>query len=174
MRRFFEPEIRVISPTYTVHNLDKGLSEIQATMCEAGVLDDQGNIVAPKPLLFVGSSTGALFAEMLAAKYRGRVVAINPVTDPAILQYMLGPCENYRTGVKYEFTRGDLATFTGVRHQMELLRLVLVDSGDDVIDHTLTKVFYRGQGRYIEYPGCSHRFSFFTEALPEIRALYLE
>jgi predicted esterase YcpF (UPF0227 family) len=166
LSKFFEPAIKVISPSYTVHNFEKGFAELTNIVTEA--IESE----APEKLLFVGSSTGGVFAEMLAKKFGGKVVAINPVTNPEILKHLLGKNENYRTGEKYEFTLEDLETFKSVEHDMSIPRLVLVDTGDPVIDHSKTKEFYEGHGRYIEYGGDSHRFTFFDKALPEIRDLY--
>ena len=166
IRKFFGSDAKVISPSYTVHNFEKGFSELNKIVVEAVTAG------APNRMLFVGSSTGALFAEMLARKFNGKVVAINPVTNPDILKGLLGPNENYRTGEKYEFTVEDFETFKLVKQDMSVPRLVLVEKGDPVIEHSKTKIFYEGHARYIEYDGDSHRFSFFDEALPEIQNLY--
>lgn len=166
LRKYFEPKIKIISPSYTVHNFEKGYTELSKAVTEASEPE------APENLLFVGSSTGALFAEMLAKKFDGKVVAINPVTNPNILKGLLGQNKNYRTGEKYEFTSEDYETFKWVKHDMSISRLVLVDTGDPVIDHSKTNEFYQGHGRYIEFDGESHRFTFFEEALPEMLNLY--
>lgn len=166
LTNFFEPEIKVISPSYTVHNFKKGFAEL------AKVVGEAIEFGSPENLVFVGSSTGALFAEMLAKKFNGAVVAINPVTNPEILKHLLGENENYRTGEKYEFTLEDLETFKSVEHDMSIPRLVMVEKNEAVINHDKTKKFYESHGRYIELDGDSHRFTFFDEALPEIRDFY--
>ena len=166
LRSHFEPGIRVISPSYTVHNYARGMSELRAVL--AGVR----RFPRERPWLFVGSSTGAVFAEMLAREMGGGIVAVNPVTDPGILEGALGWNSNYRTQLRYLFSREDLDTFQAVEHDLTLSRLVLVEAGDPVIDHRLTASFYQGAAHYIEYPGDSHRFTFFAEALPEIEKFY--
>lgn len=88
------------------------------------------------------------------------------------LYHLLGENENYRTGEKYTFTLEDLETFSLVKHDMSVPRLVLVEKNETVIDHSKTKSFYEGHGRYIEFDGNSHRFTFFEEGLPEIHNLY--
>ena len=105
---YFGTDARVISPSYTVHNFARGLQELTDRL-EA----DPASIADGTPL-FVGSSTGAVFAETLARRYRGKVVLINPVTDPGILRGALGWNKNYRTEEEYAFTEQDLETFTGV------------------------------------------------------------
>lgn len=166
LRQYFEPDIDVLSPTYTVYNFDRGEADLDEAVATA-IADSDA-----RTLLFLGSSTGALFAEMLAGKYGGAVVVINPVTDPVILQGALGLNRNYRTDEAYHFTRDDLDSFEHVKHDMSIPRLVLVERNDPVIDHRLTRKFYEAHSRYIEYQGDSHRFTFFEQALPEIRKLY--
>lgn len=163
---YFEPDVQVLSPSYTVHNYAKGMAEL------VNFISLHAPTAKSEPYLFVGSSTGAIFAEMLAARYGGGVVAINPVTDPGILQGALGWNTNFRTQLRYKFRREDLDTFQSVKHQLTLPRLVLVEAGDPVIDHSLTRLFYEGVAQYMEYAGNSHSFSFFDEALPEIARLY--
>ncbi|MCP4008156.1 MAG: hypothetical protein GY726_01445 [Proteobacteria bacterium] len=165
LRSYF-PDIKVISPTYTVYNFKKGFAELSKIVSEA--IESE----PPERLTFVASSTGGVFAEMLARKFSAKVVLINPVTNPEILKHLLGENENYKTGEKYEFTIEDFESFNVVKHDMSVPRLVLVDTGDPVIDHAKTKVFYEGYGRYMEFEGDSHRFTFFKEGLPQIRELY--
>ena len=162
LKGYFEPAVQVVSPSYTVHNYAVGMAELHKLL----------EFQPLEPRLFVGSSTGALYAEMLARHFGGGVVAINPVTDPGILKGALGWNTNYRTQVRYEFRGEDLDTFAAVEHDLSLPRLVLVDIGDPVIDHRQTRVFYRDAAHYIEFAGDSHRFTFFDEALPEIEELY--
>ncbi len=128
---------------------------------------------SPENILFTGSSTGGLYAEMLAKKFNGKVVAINPVTNPDILTTLLGENENYKTGGRYEFTLADLKTFDVVKHDLEnISRLVLVEKNETVINHDKTREFYKSHGKYIEFDGDSHQFTFWDEALPEIHDFY--
>ena len=162
LKKYFEPAVQVVSPSYTVHNFSRGMAELVERL----------ELLPARPCLFVGSSTGALYAEMLARRFGGAVVAINPVTDPGILEGALGWNTNYRTQLRYEFSREDLDSFADVEHDLSLPRLVLVDTGDPVIDHRLTRIFYQGVAHYLEFAGDSHRFTFFDEGLPEIEELY--
>ena len=166
LRSYF-PDTKIISPTYAVYNFEKGYAELSKIISKA--IDSE----SPEKLIFIGSSTGGLFAEMLAKKINANVVLINPVTNPETLKHLPGKNENYRTGEKYEFTIEDLETFKVVKHDMSIPRLILVEKGDPVIDHSKTKVFYKGYGRYTEFDGDSHRFTFWDEALPELRKFYL-
>ena len=125
LRRYFEGASRVVSPSYSVHNFDRGMSELVSEIEGSPVGDSGGR------LMFVGSSTGALFAETLARRYRAKVVLINPVTDPGILRGALGRNKNYRTGQEYEFTEQDLMTYSAAQLDRQLPRLVLVEKDDE-------------------------------------------
>ena len=166
LKAFFGNAVRVISPSYSVHNFSLGIAELIREVDRELASSDSG------PLLFVGSSTGAVFAETLAKCYRANAVLINPVTNPGILKGALGWNKNYRTEVEYEFTEQDLATFRATEIDWNTPRLVLVEKDDPVIDHSLTRAYYEGHARYVEYPGDSHRFTFWDEGLKEIRGIY--
>ena len=166
LRSYF-PDIKVISPTYTVYNFEKGFGEL-SKITTAAIKSE-----SPEKLTFVASSTGGVFAEMLAKKFDANVVLINPVTNPETLRHHIGENTNYKTGEKYEFTLEDLESFKAVKHDLEnVSRLILVEKNEKVINHTKTKEFYKGSGRYIEYDGDSHQFTFWDEALPEIWKFY--
>ena len=167
LSRYFDGVSLVISPSYSVHNFDRGMSELVAVI-EAAAANEPG-----EPLMLVGSSTGALFAETLAKRYRAKVVVINPVTDPGILRGALGQNKNYRTGVEYAFTEQDLASYAEAEIDWQRPRLVLVEKDDQVIDHETTRRYYEDHSRYLEYPGDSHRFTFWEEGLEAIRDIYV-
>lgn len=166
LRSYF-PYSKVISPTYTVYNFKKGFAELTKIVSEAIKSE------SPEKLTFVASSTGGVFAEMLAKKFNASIVLINPITNPETLKHHIGENKNYRTGEKYDFTLEDLETFKAVKHDLKnISRLILVEKNEKTINHDKTKEFYKGYGKYIEYEGNSHRFTFWTEALPEIREFY--
>jgi predicted esterase YcpF (UPF0227 family) len=166
LKEYFEPEIKVISESYTVHNFKKGYAELIKVINENTESDGADN------LLFVGSSTGALYAETLAMRYHGKVVLINPVTNPDQIKPAIGHHTNYLTNVEYEFTEDDWSTFSSIDIDLGTERLVLFDKGDDLLDHSLTLKRYEGHGLIKSFDGDSHRFSFWKESLPEIRSLY--
>lgn len=162
----FEPGVPVLSPSYTVHNFTRGLTEIENAMQAAADFSIDRNPV------FVGSSTGALFAEMLAKRYKGRVVLINPVVDPAQLKPLIGPQKNYATGIEYEFTQEDLDTFQAVEVDLSLPRLVFIEDGDEKLDHRLTRVRYKEHAQIHVSNGNSHRYEHWPEALLAIDDRY--
>jgi predicted esterase YcpF (UPF0227 family) len=166
LKEYFEPEIKVISESYTVHNFKKGYEELIKVVIQNIESDGADN------LLFVGSSTGALYAETLAKRFHGKVVLINPVTNPDQIKPAIGHHKNYLTNVEYEFTEEDWDTFLVADIDLDTERLVLFDKGDDVLNHELTLKRYEGHGLIRSFDGDSHRFSFWEESLPEIRKLY--
>ena len=161
------PDIKIISPTYTVYNFEKGYAELSKIVSE--VIKSE----SPEKLTLVASSTGGVFAEMLAKKFNANIVLINPVTNPETLRHHVGENTNYKTGETYDFTLEDLETFKAVKHDLKnISRLILVEKNEKVINHEKTKEFYEGYGRYVEYEGDSHQFTFWDEALPEISGFY--
>lgn len=166
LKKYFEPEIKVISPTYTVHNFTKACAELIKVVTENIESESVDN------LLFFGSSTGALYAETLAKRFHGKVVLINPVTNPDQIKPAVGHHKNYLTNVEYAFTEEDWNTFSEIDINLDSERLVLFDKGDDVLNHELTLERYEGHGLIKSFDGGSHRFFFWKESLPEIRRLY--
>lgn len=166
LRHHFSGLSKVVSPTYSVHNFSQGMAEL------VSVVEQELPLATGEVLMFIGSSTGAVFAETLAKRYSARVAVINPVTDPGILRGALGENRNYRTDEVYEFTEQHLASFEGADIDWQAPRLVLVEKDDPVIDHDMTRRYYLGHGKYVEYPGDSHRFTFWKPGLVEIRLLF--
>ena len=170
---YFMPEIQVISEDYTVHHFSQGIQDIHQTLFKAGVVNHDGELITDQPLLFCGSSTGALYAEHFAKRYHGKVALINPLTDPWLLAHVLGRNTNFINDREYLFTRAQLNSFEALDRGLSTPRLIMVEKNDPVLDHRLTRKFYKGHGRYVEFNGNSHRFTFWDEALPMIRGFYL-
>lgn len=159
---YFTPGVDVISPSYCVHNFALGCAQILE------ILDKNDAFQAADSPVFVGSSTGALYAETLAVKFGGRVVLVNPVVDVAQLKPLIGPQKNYATGVEYEFTLDDWNTFKAVKVDLSLPRLVFIEDGDEKLDHRLTRDYYADHAQIFASDGDSHRYTHWAEALPQI------
>ena len=166
LRAHFMPGLEVISPTYSVHNFIAGYAQILEVLEKNRAFE---HVSSP---VFVGSSTGALYAETLARKFGGRVLLVNPVVDAAQLKPLIGPQKNYATGVEYEFTQEDLATFEAVEVDLSLPRLVLIEDGDEKLDHRLTRAYYAEHAKIFVTDGDSHRYTHWAEALPEIETYF--
>ncbi len=109
--------------------------------------------------LLVGSSLGGFYAAWLAEKYAHKAVLLNPSTAP---YETLAPC----VGEQRRFCDGEIFRFEAACLQ-QLQQyvttpekgeyLVLLQSGDEVLDYRIAKEKYRTQRVVVEYGG-NHRF----------------
>jgi len=121
-------------------------------------------------LTLVGSSLGGYYASWLAEKYDLRAVLINPaVQAPTLLEGLIGRHANFHTGETFEFTAAHAeqlralspATVNPSRY------LLLVETGDEVLDYRLAVEHYAGC-RQIVLAGGDHSFTRFPDLLPQI------
>ncbi|MBN8454633.1 YqiA/YcfP family alpha/beta fold hydrolase [Accumulibacter sp.] len=118
----------------------------------------------------VGSSLGGYYAAWLAEKYGLRAVLVNPaVMAPELLAGLVGKHSNFHTGESFDFTNEHVA-------QLRLLEtpqvtaeryLLLVETGDEVLDHRQALARYAGS-RQIVIEGGDHSFLSFPRLLPQI------
>lgn len=123
----------------------------------------------------MGSSMGGFYAQFLAAALDAvdSVVMLNPALQPqTTLEPYIGLNTNMVTGEPFEFSRQDFEALrdydTGPVPSGKP-SLVLLDEGDEVIDHRVAVQRYATAGKVIVYPGGSHHFDHIDEAVPEIR-----
>lgn len=156
------PEEKVVTGDFPIHDWEASLEEIES------LIDDKDSW-----LLFVGSSTGALYAEYLADKYYpeffSRALLINPITNPEQLRKFLGENKNYKTGEKFEFTQAQLEAFKVSEYDNE--RLVLIDKGDEVLPYQIAAGHFP-KDDVILFEGGSHRFEHLSESKEQISQLY--
>lgn len=121
-------------------------------------------------ITLVGSSLGGFYATWFAEKHGVRAVLINPATDPHIgLRAYLGRQSGYHGGESYELTEEHL------RQWEELLvaavhperYLLLVETGDEVLDYRVAVKKYRG-AKQVVVQGGDHTLASFPEHLPLI------
>ena len=118
----------------------------------------------------VGSSLGGFYATWLAEKHALRAVLINPAVDPHLgLRAYLGTQRPFHGGAGYELTQRHLhewqALFlTQVQPQRYLL---LVETGDEVLDYRLAVRKYLG-AKQIVVQGGDHSLASFPEHVPLI------
>jgi len=118
----------------------------------------------------VGSSLGGYYAAWLAEKHDLRAVLVNPaVMAPELLAGLVGKHRNFHTGESFDFTNEHVA-------QLRLLEtaqvtaeryLLLVETGDEVLDHRQALARYAGS-RQIVIEGGDHSFLSFPRLLPQI------
>jgi predicted esterase YcpF (UPF0227 family) len=118
----------------------------------------------------IGSSLGGFYATWLAEKRDLRAVLINPAIDPHVgLRAFLGPQRAYHGGKSYELTEEHLRQWgklflTRVRPERYLL---LVETGDEVLDYRVAVKKYRG-AKQVVVQGGDHTLASFPEHVPAI------
>jgi len=122
------------------------------------------------PTTLVGSSLGGYYATWLAERRDLNAVLINPaVMAPTLFEGLLGTHANYYSGRRFEFT---------VEHAEELRALdtplitpsrylLLVETGDEVLDYRLAVERYAGC-RQLVVEGGDHSFTRFPDFVPQI------
>jgi predicted esterase YcpF (UPF0227 family) len=120
----------------------------------------------------VGSSLGGYYATWLAEKHGLNAVLLNPAVRPYdLLKDHVGPQKNLYTGECYELTGRDVnelralevGTVTPSRY------LLIVATGDEVLDHRAALERYRGC-RSIVIEGGDHGMSGFADCLDPVLA----
>lgn len=120
---------------------------------------------------FVGSSLGGFLATLLANKYGGNAVLINPAVTPhSLIDILIGEYINPYTGLKRQVTKA---------HGEELLALqfnsissidkfwVLLQQADETLDYSLALTCYEGAKITVEPLG-DHSFVGFNRYLNAI------
>jgi predicted esterase YcpF (UPF0227 family) len=122
-------------------------------------------------LTFVGSSLGGFYATFLAERYGAKAVLINPAIRPAkSLAAYVGPQRNPVTGETYELTLDHLAeleAFRVVRVTQPRRYLLLVQSGDELLDWRQAVAFYGGAWQSVQGGG-DHAFQRFDQEIAPI------
>jgi predicted esterase YcpF (UPF0227 family) len=142
------------------HRPDLALGVVEAKMAQ------QSN----ERITLIGSSLGGFYATWLAEKHDVRAVLINPAIDPHVgLRAYLGLQQAIHGGESYELTEEHL------RRWRELLviklhperYLLLVETGDEVLDYRAAVRKYRG-AKQVVVQGGDHSLASFPEQIPLI------
>jgi predicted esterase YcpF (UPF0227 family) len=116
----------------------------------------------------VGSSLGGYYATYLAEHHGVRAVLVNPAVRPyELLRPALGVQKNLHTGAEYEFTPGhldELAALEVPAITRPERYLLMVETGDEVLDYRQAVARYRGC-RQLVIEGGDHGFSDFGDYL---------
>jgi len=122
-------------------------------------------------LSFIGSSLGGYYATWLADRYDRPAVLINPAIKPyELLQDYLGPNINHYTGESYELTYEHIQQLKQL--DIEYITkphryLVMLQTGDEVLDYSQAFVKFAGSRMVVEEGG-DHSFSGFENHLHAI------
>jgi hypothetical protein len=118
---------------------------------------------------FVGSSLGGFYATHLAERYDAKAVLINPALHPGRdLAPYLGLQHNPYTGETYELTVdhfAELAALAIARITRPERYLLLVQTGDEVLDYRAAVAFYAGAWQFVQGGG-DHAFQDFAAQIP--------
>jgi uncharacterized protein len=122
-------------------------------------------------LTFIGSSLGGFYATWLAERYAAKAVAINPAIAPDIdLAPYVGRQRNLYTGEEYEFHAAYLDALAALRAR-RITRadryVLLMQTGDEVIDYRAAVSFYAGAWQFVQGGG-SHAFDDFETQIPAV------
>jgi predicted esterase YcpF (UPF0227 family) len=131
------------------------------------------NIDKSDKIIVIGSSLGGYLADYIGAKFNFPVALINPLVDLDYLSKYIGTSpKNYYTSVSCEFSEEHLANLRKYEADKSTNNavLVLLDEGDEIIDSKLAINKYN-KAEVIVYPGGSHRFEHWDEAITEILKL---
>ena len=121
-------------------------------------------------LTLAGSSLGGYYATYLAEKHDLRAVLINPaVIAPISLNKYLGVQHNLHTGESFEFTPEHIGQLRSleVGQPTPERYLLMVETGDEVLDYRLAVARYAGC-RQIVLEGGDHSFTRFPDYLPQL------
>jgi predicted esterase YcpF (UPF0227 family) len=125
---------------------------------------------APPKLL--GSSLGGYYATWLAERHGMKAVHINPCIACAekLVDQVGKPQKNWYSGVEYVFTQAhldELRALSVARPSHPGRHMLLVETGDAVLDYREAVAFFRG-ARQIILEGGDHGFTRFADHIPHI------
>lgn len=117
------------------------------------------------PVHLIGSSLGGFWATWLAEKYDLRAVLVNPVVDLSLFrgQYLNCPLKNHHTEDTYVLREEHIAHFQAVDTpviQRPENYLLMVQTGDEVLDYRLAVKKYAGCRQIVEAGG-DHTYQHF-------------
>ncbi|MGE5319085.1 MAG: YqiA/YcfP family alpha/beta fold hydrolase [Hyphomicrobiaceae bacterium] len=118
----------------------------------------------PESVTLIGSSLGGFYATHLAEKHGWKAVLVNPAVHAhVLLRAALGPQTNWHSGEKWELTEAHLAELAALDvpaiSQPERY-LLLVQTGDEVLDYRDAVAYYAGAKQIVEEGG-DHGFAGF-------------
>ena len=116
------------------------------------------------PVTLIGSSLGGFYATHLAERHGWKAVLVNPAVHAhKLMRSTLGPQTNWHSGEKWELTEAHLAELAALdveRITRPERYLLLVQTGDEVLDYRDAVAYYAGATQIIEAGG-DHGFAGF-------------
>lgn len=155
----------VVGITYDTYNTFEGIFEEIRSQLPSDLED----------AVFVGTSLGGFWAATVAKFFGRPSVIINPCHNPSVMlqKYVGKVITNYYTSATDVLASEAVKTYAG--HQLfgldesfEILPLVLLDMGDEVIDSWETRETLAGFPM-VHFAEGNHRFAHMQDSLDEIR-----
>ena len=126
-------------------------------------------------ILFMGSSLGGYYALYFAQLYKTKSVLINPAIPPLKdFEIHLGKNENYATGNKFTISKDDISYVRSLHHKKILEpknNLILLESGDEVLNYVEASSYFRGSYIDIFYGG-NHSYTSIKEKFTKIKDFF--
>ena len=124
-----------------------------------------------RTITLVGSSLGGFYATYLAERYGSKAVLVNPALHPGrdLVAYV-GLQRNLHTGEEYDLRAEDVAELAkfGVERITDPQRyLLLVQTGDEILDYRVAVRFYAGAWQCVQGGG-DHGFQNFAARIPTV------
>ena len=125
-----------------------------------------------KRIFFMGSSLGGYYALYFAELYKTKSVLINPAIPPLKdFEIHLGKNENYATGNKFIISKDDISYIRSLHHKRILdptNHLILLESGDEILDYIKTVSYFKKSPMDIFYGG-NHSYTSIKEKFIKIK-----
>jgi len=124
-----------------------------------------------KDIVFMGSSLGGYYANFFADINNAKAILINPAIPPLKgFDEYLGENENYSTGEKFNVSKEDIKFLRSLvvkefNNQKNVL--ILLESGDEVLDYAEAAKYYKGSNIDITFGG-SHSYESMANKLEKI------
>ncbi len=141
------------------------------------VLENEISLIEDQAVYLIGSSMGGFFATCLIEKYDLRGVLVNPAVNPARgMKALLGKNKNFQDTDFWMLESRHIDEYrdnTYERIKNKSNYLVLLQSGDEVIDYRDAAEYYAGCSVIIEQGG-NHSFTNYQYYLNEIYQFLFE
>lgn len=124
-------------------------------------------------IFFAGSSLGGYFAKFYAEKYNSKAVLINPAIYPLVgFEEYLGENINYVTKKKFNIGKSDIEYLRSLQNKKIKSPknfMILVESGDEILNYLETVSFFKGSEIDIVFGG-DHSYSSFEKKYNKIHS----
>ena len=123
-----------------------------------------------EPVYLIGSSLGGFYAIHLAEIYGLKAVLINPSIEPYKTLSQTGFVTHFHDLTKFEWSAQHIATLKSMKNDRIMHPenyLLMLQTGDDVLDYRVAKERFTGSKMIIEKGG-SHAFDGFENHLKTI------